>query len=273
MFSGNIEPTVHIKPELKVSATPLIIEPMVREDRQKWRDEFASRLRAALNRKEISEHGSGVYLKRLTGVSDKAASKWLNGESIPSDAKIASIARELGVTIEWLRYGRGTSSAKIENELTLRKMELVEQASEPITPDEVLLPMFREVEFAAGEGCTQVIENHGAEMKFSLARLSRAGVNPEDAACATVHGKSMEPTIIDGSPIAIDKGCTSVIDGKIYALDHGGMLRVKRLYKLPLNRVRIVSDNSEEYPEESCTMGHADSPRIIGRVFWWEVFD
>jgi len=158
------------------------------------------------------------------------------------------------------------------DEIVFHETELVDGEA-PLNPDEVELPCFREVEFAAGDGQTQVIENHGASMRFSLARLSRAGVQPGQAACATLSGTSMEPTIASGSPIGIDKSTTHIIDGKIYALDHGGMFRVKRLYKLPMNRIRIVSDNADEYPEEVCMLGHHDSPRIIGRVFWWEVFD
>ncbi|OBX36952.1 HTH-type transcriptional regulator PrtR [Halomonas elongata] len=124
-----------------------------------------------------------------------------------------------------------------------------------------MLPMFREVEFAAGDGCTQVIENHGARERFSLPRLSRAGVQPENAALAVAKGDSMVPAITDGATIGIDKGCRGVIDGKIYALDHDGMLRVKRLYRLPLNRVRVVSENDDEYPEEVYSLSDPDAPR------------
>ncbi|WFM72929.1 helix-turn-helix transcriptional regulator [Halomonas sp. CKK8] len=158
------------------------------------------------------------------------------------------------------------------DDMVLHDTEIVEDDG-PLRPDEVELPCFREVEFSAGDGRSQVIENHGHTMRFSLPKLSRAGVQPENGACATASGSSMEPTIADGSPIAIDKGCRHVIDGKIYALDHGGMLRVKRLYKLPLGKVRLVSDNADEYPEEICSLMGEDAPRIIGRVFWWEVFD
>ncbi len=63
----------------------------------------------------------------------------------------------------------------------------------------------------------------------------------------------METTILDGATLGIDKGTQHIIDGKIYALDHGGMLRIKRLYRLPIDRLRVVSDNSDEYPDESMT--------------------
>ncbi|TDX30790.1 phage repressor protein C with HTH and peptisase S24 domain [Modicisalibacter xianhensis] len=158
------------------------------------------------------------------------------------------------------------------NELVLHETEIVEDEG-PAGPDEVDLPCFREVEFDMGSGRTQVVENGGHTMRFSLARLSRAGVNPGNAACATAVGTSMEPTINDGSPVAIDKGTTHIIDGKIYALDHGGMLRIKRLYRLPLGNVRLVSDNEVEHPEEVHSLMGPDAPRIIGRVFWWENFD
>ena len=106
-----------------------------------------------------------------------------------------------------------------------------------------------------------------------MARLARAGVNPENAALAIAKGVSMVPTINDGATIGIDKSIMHIIDGKIYALDHDGMLRVKRLYRLPLNRVRVVSDNHAEYPEEVYSLADPDGPKIIGKVFWWENYD
>lgn len=152
------------------------------------------------------------------------------------------------------------------------EIEVVE-GDEPLRSDEVWLPMFREVEFAAGNGATHVIENHGARERFSLPRLARQSVQPENAALAIAKGDSMMPAIHDGATIGIDKGCRTIIDGKIYALDHDGMLRVKRLYRLPLNRVRVVSENSDEYPEEVYSLADPDAPRILGKVFWWENFD
>ncbi|WP_261395010.1 helix-turn-helix transcriptional regulator [Halomonas sp. DP1Y21-3] len=149
--------------------------------------------------------------------------------------------------------------------------EIIE-GNEPLRPDEVMLPVFREVEFSAGDGCTQVIENHGAQERFSLPRLMRAGVHPENAALAVAKGDSMMPVINDGATLGIDKGSRGIQDGKIFALDHGGMLRVKRLYRMPLGRMRVVSDNADEYPEEVYAVADPDAPKVIGRVFWVENF-
>ncbi|NHH86537.1 helix-turn-helix transcriptional regulator [Cobetia sp. MB87] len=211
-------------------------------------------------------------LAKQVGVTKGAISQWEQGATNPSGQNLYSLAKALGVTAEWLLNGRDSqTSAPISDELILHEPEFVDDDA-PLGPDEVEIPYFREVEMAAGDGRTQVIENHGAYMRFNLPRLARAGVDPKQAACATVTGDSMEPIIVDGCPIGIDKSCRHIIDGKIYALDHGGMLRVKRLYRLPLGRMRVVSDNHIEYPEEVYTLGDPDAPKIIGRVFWWEVF-
>lgn len=201
------------------------------------------------------------------------------------DALARKIERAEGLPIGWLdsihsdneiqSHNRGVqyvaSQRKIDD-IELQAIEIIDEES-PLRDDEVELPCFYEVEFAAGDGRTQVVENHGRNMRFPLSKLAKLGISPGNAACAISRGTSMIPTIADGSPIAIDKGTRHIIDGKIYALDHGGMLRIKRLYKVPMGRVRLVSDNSDEYPEETHGLLGPDAPKIIGRVFWWEVFD
>jgi len=67
--------------------------------------EFGERLQKALALRGVKKHGSGAWLHRLTDVTPKAASKWLNGESVPRREKIVQIANETGVRSEWLEYG------------------------------------------------------------------------------------------------------------------------------------------------------------------------
>lgn len=227
-----------------------------------------ARKHAGLNQRELA---------KAIGITQPSLSELERGES-RSSAYLVQIASVCGVDASWLATGSGemlalgARNSGGPDEIEFHNTEIVEGGS-PLSPDEVELPCFREVEFSAGDGRTQVVENGGHTMRFPLAKLAARSVSPENAACATATGTSMMPTIADGSPIAIDKGTRHIIDGKIYALDHGGMLRIKRLYKLPLGRVRLVSDNSDEYPEETHSLMGPDAPKIIGRVFWWEVFD
>ncbi|WP_083329306.1 S24 family peptidase [Marinobacter salinus] len=143
----------------------------------------------------------------------------------------------------------------------------------PLDEDEVELPLFREVELAAGAGQTQVVENHGAKLRFAKSTLSRAGVEQEYAACAFVRGNSMEPVMPDGTCVGVNTGDTTVRDGEIYAIDHDGMLRVKYLHRRPGGGIKIVSQNASEHATEEYSAQDVidNNIRIIGRVFWWSV--
>jgi phage repressor protein C with HTH and peptisase S24 domain len=74
----------------------------------------------------------------------------------------------------------------------------------------------------------------------------------------------MEPALNNGATVGIDTSKKNIVDGKMYAVDHGGMLRVKMLYRLP-GGVKLRSFNMEEHPDEVVAFSEI---RIIGRVFW-----
>ncbi|WP_083970490.1 S24 family peptidase [Halomonas sp. S2151] len=240
------------------------------------RMELKDRLKQARKARKMSQ----VRLAEATGLDQTTISNLETGK-VSSTSRIVQLAHALQVSPRWLATGDGSMDDNVADlkprygqqpdELEMLNTEVIE-GNEPLRPDEVMLPVFREVEFAAGDGCTQVIENHGAQERFSLPRLMRAGVQPENAALAVAKGDSMMPVINDGATLGIDKGSRGIQDGKIFALDHGGMLRVKRLYRMPLGRMRVVSDNADEYPEEVYAVADPDAPKVIGRVFWVENF-
>lgn len=139
----------------------------------------------------------------------------------------------------------------------------------PLGDDEVAIPLYKEVELAAGNGATEVIEVPGRLLRFAKSTLREAGVLECNAVCATIKGRSMERLIMDGATIGIDTGTTRIEDGEIYAFDQGGMLRVKYLYRLPGGGVRIRSENDEEFPDETLTAEEFANVRMLGWVFWW----
>lgn len=149
-------------------------------------------------------------------------------------------------------------------------IELAGVMDDEPTQTEVDVPYYREVELAAGSGAFEVIENHGVTKRLPVRALEASGVSWSNAACATVSGDSMMPTLPDGACVAIDTGTTCIIDGDMYAIDHDGMLRIKALYRLPMQRVRVVSF-SDDYPDEIVSGDDLQFFRIIGRVFYVEV--
>lgn len=141
----------------------------------------------------------------------------------------------------------------------------------PLHADEVALPFYMEVELSAGAGSEVQREDNGFKLRFAKSTLRKSGVQPEHAACVKITGDSMEPVLPDGSTVGIDTNDKNIKDGKMYAIDHDGMLRVKMLYRLPGGGLRVKSYNSHEYPDETYTPEQAIAIKVIGKVFWSSV--
>ncbi|WP_150752701.1 helix-turn-helix transcriptional regulator [Pseudomonas fluorescens] len=143
----------------------------------------------------------------------------------------------------------------------------------PLDDDEVYVPFLKEVELSAGSGRTAVHQSHKQKLRFGKMTLRRQNVQPSEAVCVTVNGNSMEPVLPHGSTVGVDQGSNTITDGKMYAINHGGQLRVKTLYRLPGGGVRMRSYNREEHPDEEYTAEEMVAKEIIviGKVFWYSV--
>lgn len=141
----------------------------------------------------------------------------------------------------------------------------------PLSPDEVELPFYKEVELSAGNGSIVQRESSGFKLRFAKSTLRRYNIQPDMAACVVVSGNSMEPVLPDQATVGIDTANTRIKDGDMYAIDHGGMLRVKVLYRLPGGGIRLRSFNRDEYPDEDYPAEQAHEVKVLGRVFWYSV--
>lgn len=205
-------------------------------------------------------------IAKSVGVNRVSVSQWESGQNKPKN--LIALSKVLKCSAEWLLTGK-SKEAKDENAKWLGGIDPWGSKT-PLDEDDIELPFFTEVELSAGSGATQVQENHGPKLRFSKSTLKRHGIDPSHAACVSVTGNSMEPVLLDGSTIGIDTSKTTITDGKMYAVDHDGMLRVKSLYRVP-GGIRLKSFNSDEYQDEIYTGDSAKSIRIIGRVFWYSV--
>lgn len=139
----------------------------------------------------------------------------------------------------------------------------------PLNSDEVAVPFYQDVRLSAGNGFTDDIADYNNfKLRFSKATLRKQGVQFENAVCVIADGNSMEPVIPDGTTVGIDLGNKTIRDGKIYAINHGGLLRIKLLYNMPNEQVKIRSYNSDEHPDE---IAELQDISVLGKVFWYSV--
>lgn len=215
----------------------------------------------------------------LCGWSGQSAvSQYMNGKiplNLTALLKLASALRfkpeEVSPRLAGLiQSGEGTHTESTRAD-ALSPIEVWDDET-PLGPDDIEVPFFKEVELSAGKGSEVMLETGGRKLRFGRRTLKRKGVSPDAAACAPVTGNSMEPVLPDGSTVGIDTESTQVLDGKMYAIDHDGQLRVKLLYRLPGGGLRIRSYNAEEHPDERYEAEYASEHiRIIGKVFWYSV--
>ena len=180
-------------------------------------------------------------LVAATGASKGTVTNWINGVNNPTGKRLVQLAQALKTTSSWLLTGNSTP-----------EFTQVEpwDSNTPLDDDEVEVPFFKDFSFACGGGSIgEAIANETRKLRMSKATLRNLSIMKENAVAATAIGDSMSPTIRDGDTIHVDLGRKNIKDGKIFAICIGGLFYCKRLYNLPLGGVRIVSDNSVEFPE------------------------
>ncbi|MDH0745765.1 helix-turn-helix transcriptional regulator [Pseudomonas sp. GD03842] len=238
------------------------------------------RERLGLNQSELS---------RRLGVTPQAVQAWESGRSVPRPRKLIEIAEALGISSHVLFNASGLLSGSFNKVLENLELKAPARKAEkeaeidgvifpwdddtPLDDDEVYVPFLKEVELSAGSGRTAVEVSETRKLRFGKLTMRRQGVQFDKALCVTVHGDSMSPMLPDGSTVGIDTGSTIVRDGKVYAINQGGQLRIKSLHRMPDGGIRMRSFNRDEYPDEFYTLEEMNQLdiTIIGRVFWSSV--
>ncbi|MFQ0995641.1 helix-turn-helix transcriptional regulator [Gilliamella sp. BG2] len=135
----------------------------------------------------------------------------------------------------------------------------------PLDDDEVEVPFYKDIRLSAGNGFADDIEDYnGYKLRLSKSTMKRYGIDKNCTVCVVVDGDSMEPVFRDGARVAINLTDRHIRDGKIYAINHDGLLRIKILEKVPGSQVKIKSYNSG-YDDEIVSQ---DEITILGRVWW-----
>ena len=244
-------------------------------------------LRALMKQRGVTQ----TELKKATGVDQSTISRILSKKiESPTDEQVAPLAAYFSVSTDQLR-GRAPIDVEalpqMAQVLELPLLRSIPQPdavmdgpvdvwddTTPLPDDEVLVPFLKEVELAAGSGRLGIEVSSSRKLRFGKYTLKNQGVDPANARCVTITGNSMEPVLKNGATVGVDVGNTRVIDGDMYAINHGGQLRVKQAYRLPGGGIRLRSFNRDEHPDEEYTQEEMERYEIVvlGRVFWGAMF-
>lgn len=173
---------------------------------------------------------------------------------------IDKLSRVLGVSGEWIQYGKGPMEVQTTHAANDDDYTDVIGYSQAVGLG------------AAGSEAVDYAETHS--LKFKKSSLRRRGILNRPLAVYYGKGDSMEPAIEDGDAILFDTSDTRVADGVLYVIQVDGMANpeyyVKRAMVLDTG-VYFASDNPAgdhnwKRPKAMDSKKHPIT--VIGRVHW-----
>lgn len=199
---------------------------------------------------------------------------WFSGKTVPSKEKSyisqlingkSSFGERSARRLE-LDYGMPQFYLdKTDNNATMQVNIDDLDSKTPFDNDEIEVPFYKDIRFSVGNKFADDIGDYNDyKLRLSKSTMSRYGIDKNCTVCLTVDGDSMEPAFRDGTIVAIDQADTNIRDGKIYAINHDGLLRIKILEKVPGSQVKIKSYKAG-YDDEIVSK---DEITILGRVWW-----
>lgn len=251
--------------ELKVQSSMCESSSMVQID--DIRQAFVTRLRNAAREAGIPEWGLGAKLATITGKTPKAASKWLNGEAMPTRSAMVQIAEALNVRTEWLQYGKGFPIASPHYSFESNGPgggEVREQGLRPAIEPQRTVRRYPLISWVAAgawaEACDNYAPGDGEEFIESFESAGAHGYWLE------VGGDSMVPpdgfAFHEGMRILVQPEGFDVISGKLYI--------AKLMPSGETTFKQYVRDAGVEYLKplnpSYKTLIMDDNVRLIGRV-------
>ena len=219
--------------------------------------EFAERLQWILKEKF---NGNNSEFSRAVGIAITSLNRWLIGEADPSRSNLIKTAKASGVKLEWLATGQGQRDETSEE--TPASNTIQEKLKDNIS----MIISYEGINVSAGFGSF----NEGAtepdgEEPYSDELLARLGVKAHHCAVFWANGNSMSPTIESGDQMLVDLSKKEVKGNRIYLVQNGDSVWVKRV-KIEWDSVELISDNKEEYRPIRISADEAQNLQIIGQV-------
>lgn len=171
-------------------------------------------------------------LQEAANISQSTLSRLCNDQTLPTSTVLVALAKNAGVSVNWLATGEGEPTNDSPNGYV------------KIKPLE-------------GDQRSQVL--------LDVELLRQRNIDPENCAFVSVDGDAMQGSFPAGMQVVIELG-QSKQDG-IYAVRMQGTVTIRRLQFAPNGDLKILSDNPS-YPDYTLKPEEQSSFEIIGHRIW-----
>lgn len=225
---------------------------------------------------KIADTDNQAEISRKLNIPPTTLSNWLKRGV--SKAGALKISKTYGVNVEYVLTGQGQMTTTAFDPTKLKGYHRIEDWDDdtPLDADELEFVFYKDFRVACGHGSDGVAyDNEWRKLRMSRATIERIGSYKDKIFATLADGDSMSPTINDGDTIWVDMSKQNIKDGKIFVFEYGGLFMCKRLYRLPNDGLRVVSDNADIYPEWQITgeQRQQNGFRLIGWVWHWSVME
>lgn len=173
-----------------------------------------------------------------------------------------------GVKGKTFEYHYSSLPLDVQRQLGFEQGQEVQKApiSETLNENVLMIDSFSSINVSAGFGSfNEGVTKPDEQTPYSAALLRKLGVNPKYAAVFWADGISMRPTIDDGDQMLVDLKRKEIKGDKIYLVQNGSSVWVKRV-KIRWDGVELISDNKEEYPPVLLSKDEAENLQVIGQL-------
>jgi phage repressor protein C with HTH and peptisase S24 domain len=180
----------------------------------------------------------------------------VNGKEQPSYNFLMAVSEYTNVSLDWLITGQG---------LKYKNMVWREPTQAYPLNQFTYVPKIS-VSLNAGGGYEVIEETEERRYCFRADWLNAIVSTSTAAVLLDVKGDSMEPTVMNGDIVLVDRGRTDPAHGHIYALRVGNIVMVKRLQLIREGRLLVMSDNKLYDGFELDLI--VENAEIVGQIVW-----
>ncbi|HFU77222.1 MAG TPA: phage repressor protein [Epsilonproteobacteria bacterium] len=206
-------------------------------------NDIVDKLKDVLSESAINKKVFDKHVAEALGIPQGTFASMKKRNSIPY-AEILEFCALKKISVNWLFFDQAVDMLKEETEKFFQ------------------VRYFSDIRARAGGGAEVFDENYEANSIDEKIMHNMVGMGNTELEAIHVDGESMEPTLLDGSIVFVDRTQTDINKNGIFIASTTGGLFIKRIQQRVDGMIELISDNSM-YPPQAVA---ADEVTIVGKV-------